>query len=81
VLSVTVNNNYKARLLKVKSARQKKDPNDIQSILDMIGKTMLKITALDNSAWTDQEKESFCETLAGFKAEIESRLAETVSKI
>jgi hypothetical protein len=72
---ITAYNSYKASLLKVKSTRQKKDPNDIQSMLDMIGKTMLRISALDSSAWTDHEKGSFCEALAGFKAEIEGRLA------
>jgi len=74
---ITAYNSYKVRLLKVKSTRQKNDPNDIQSMLDMIGKTMSKISSLDSSAWTDQEKDSFREALAGLKLEVENRLAVT----
>jgi hypothetical protein len=70
---MTAYNSYKARLLKIKSTRQKKDPNDIQSMLDMIAKTVVKVRSLDSSAWTDQEKDSFREALAGFRVEIESR--------
>jgi hypothetical protein len=41
---------YKAKQQKGKTTRQKKDPNEPQAVVDMMGKTMTKIRTIDMSA-------------------------------
>jgi ParB family transcriptional regulator, chromosome partitioning protein len=66
----TAYNAYKAKQLKAKVTRQKKNPNDPQALFDMMDKTMTKIRSIDQSAWTDEEKANFQIALANLKIEI-----------
>jgi len=71
----TAYNAYKAKLQKEKTARQKKDPNEPQAVLDMMDKAMTKIQSVDTSAWTEDDKTNFKTALTGLRTEIDNRMA------
>lgn len=51
----TAYKSYKAKLQKGKTVRQKKDPNDPTTLLDVVAKLTEKLSILDNSAWSDDD--------------------------
>jgi len=59
----TAYNAYKAKLAKGKAARTIKDPNDPKALLDLMDKTIAKISAIDSSAWTPDQIDSFTTAL------------------
>jgi len=59
----TAYNAYKAKLAKGKATRTTKDPNDPQALLDLMDKTIAKISAIDSSAWTPDQIDSFTTAL------------------
>ncbi|MDD5167741.1 MAG: ParB/RepB/Spo0J family partition protein [Syntrophales bacterium] len=71
----TAYNSYKAKQQKGKTTRQKKDPNEPQSMLDMMDKTATKIKAVDTSAWADDDKAGFQAALTNLRAAIDNLLA------
>jgi ParB family chromosome partitioning protein len=66
---------YMAKQQKAKATRQKKDPNDSQVFFDMMDKAIAKLQSIDTSAWTDEEKANFQNSLANLKIEINNRQA------
>lgn len=59
----TAYNAYKAKLAKGKTARTKKDPTDPQPLLDLMGKTMEKISEVNSASWTPGQIDSFMTAL------------------
>jgi ParB family chromosome partitioning protein len=55
----TAYNAYKAKLQKVKTTRQKKNPNDPQAVIDMVDKTITKLQAVDPSEWSEEDLENY----------------------
>jgi ParB family chromosome partitioning protein len=74
---ITAYNVYKAKLQKGKTARQKKNPNEPQSVFDMMDKSMNRIKTIDTSAWTYDDKASFQTSLTSLKTEIDTYLNAT----
>ena len=66
----TAYNAYKAKQLKGKTTRTKKDPNDPQTLVDMLDKAMTKLQSIDTSAWTDEARANFQTSLANLKIAI-----------
>jgi len=75
----TAYNAYKAKQQKGKTIRQKKDPNEPQTVFDMMDKSMTKIQSIDTSAWTADDKINFQTSLTSLKTEIDNYLAATSS--
>jgi ParB family chromosome partitioning protein len=73
----TAYNSYKAKQTKVKSTRQKKDPNDPALLVEVISKTTDKIRNLDKAAWSVEDASLFETALLGLKSEIENSLPPT----
>ena len=71
----TAYNAYKAKQQKGKTTRQKKAPNELQALFDMLDKAMTKIRSVDASAWTDDDKTNFQTALTSLKTEIDNYLA------
>jgi ParB family chromosome partitioning protein len=67
---MTAYNAYRAKQQKGKATRQKKDPNEPQTLFDMMDKAMTKIRSVDTSAWTDEERANFQTSLNSLKTEI-----------
>jgi len=59
----TAYNAYKAKLAKSKTARTKKDPTDPQPLLDLMGKTMEKISEVNSASWTPDQIDRFMTAL------------------
>ncbi len=70
----TAYNTYKAKQLKGKTTRSKKDPNDPQTQFDMIEKTLTKVQSIDTSAWTEEDQISYQTALTNLKTGIEAYL-------
>ena len=68
-------NTLKAKQEQGRKPRQKKDPNEPQTLFDMMDKTMTKIRTVDRSAWTDEDKTNFRTALASLKTGIDRYLA------
>jgi len=66
---------YKAKLQKGKTPRKKKDPNEPQTVFDMMDKALTKIRSIDMSAWTDDDRENFRISIASLKTEIDNYLS------
>ena len=65
---------YKAKLQKGKTPRKKKDPNEPQTVFDMMDKALTKIRSIDMSAWTDDDRENFRISITSLKTEIDNYL-------
>ncbi|MCK9365499.1 MAG: hypothetical protein M0P74_18100 [Syntrophales bacterium] len=65
---------YKDKRDKTPAGRQKRDPNNQAQALDALVKTAAKISDIDNSAWTDDEKEAYRAALINLQTAIESFL-------
>ena len=65
---------YKAKLQKGKSTRQKKDPNEPQGAIEMMDKAAARVRSIDPSAWSDEDKINFQESLDILKTEIDNYL-------
>jgi ParB family chromosome partitioning protein len=68
----TAYNSYKAKLQKVKVARQKKDPNDPAQFIEIINKTTEKIRILDSTAWSVDDTALICTALTNLKTGIDT---------
>ena len=68
---VTAYNTYRLKQQKVKGIKQRKDPNDHATSLEIAQKTGMKIDNLDTVAWTDDEREIFRVTLDDLKNKID----------
>ncbi len=62
---------YRSRQQQVKGSHKKKDPNDSVAALELTEKTVLKISNLDTTAWTDDEREGFRVSLVALQNEID----------
>jgi hypothetical protein len=76
----TAYNAYKAKLQKG-TPRQKRDPNDPQTVFDVMGKAIKKIRFIDTSVWTDDNKINNQTFLAGLKTEIDNYLVAPAAPI
>ncbi len=65
---------FKAKQQKGKTTRQKKDPNEPQTVFDMMDKAITKIRSIDTSAWTEDDKTGFQTALTSLKTEIDNYL-------
>jgi ParB family chromosome partitioning protein len=80
---ITAYKTYRTKQLKklgdmIKSSppiSRKKDPNDPQTLFDMLDKAMTKLQSTDTSAWTDEAKANFQTSLANLKIEISNHQA------
>lgn len=72
---ITAYNAYVDKQNQVKGSRQKKDPNDPVAALEIAQKTVTKIGAIDTTAWTDEERESYRVTLVALRDKIDSFLS------
>jgi ParB family chromosome partitioning protein len=72
---ITAYNAYMDKQNQVKGSRQKKDPNDPVAALEIAQKTVTKIGAIDTTAWTDEERESFRATIVELRDKIDSFLS------
>ena len=66
---------YKEKHQPLAASPRSKNPHHPQSVLPVFTKAATKITALDTSAWTEEEKSNFQNTLTSLKTEIENYLA------
>lgn len=72
---ITAYNAYVDKQNQIKGSRQKKDPNDPVAALEIAQKTVTKIGAIDTTAWTDEERESYRVTLVELRDKIDSFLS------
>lgn len=74
---ITAYNAYVDKQNQIKGSRQKKDPNDPVAALEIAQKTVTKIGAIDTTAWTDEERESYRVTLVELRDKIDSFLSQS----
>lgn len=77
----TAYNAYKAKLQKVKTTRQKKDPNDLQAVIDMVDKTITKLQAVDPTEWSEEDLENYRTSLNSLEECINDILSPTSSNL
>ena len=78
---VTAWNAYQEKLNKQQAGRQQrvKLPEDAAAVIQWIGKTVVKLDSLDNSAWTEDEKATLNQALMDLGEKIQSVLAPSES--
>ncbi|MFZ4440529.1 MAG: hypothetical protein ACOYOS_19075, partial [Syntrophales bacterium] len=72
---ITAYNTYVDKQNQVKGSRQKRDPNDPISAVEIAQKTVTKIGNIDMTTWTDEERENFRVTLVELRDKIDSFLS------
>ena len=73
---ITAWNHYKEKLAKETGGPKKRErtPESVEDIMTWLSKALTKLNSIDTSAWTEEEKGTFNETLSMLAASIQGRL-------